>query len=370
MNTDDGSDTGLSGRAGRCQPETTTHVQDHWRGLECGSGIRGTGLAHDATSGTGDAAASHARGRTVLANVFANPRVVSQSWYPLLRSRRLVTGRVRPAELAGRRLAAYRDHGGVPHVLDARCPHLGADLSQGCVEGDGLRCAFHGWCFGPDGRCRNAPRHAMLPDRRARSYPVLERWGFIWVFNGPEPLFPLPESPAGETWTLPLPSQRIRCHPHLVLGNGLDIAHYERLHGMRFSEPPPLTTGPCSVSVSLRGRPTSRVWRVASGSSSTDIAATFTTIGGSLAWTSVSAPVRFDLLFTGRPDGTGQCLTQTIFFFPQRPGAAWLRALGLMITLLHDDRRVLQSLDFRPAFTDADEPLRAYARVVNALGVW
>ena len=303
--------------------------------------------------------------------VFANAAVVSRSWYPVLRSRQVPPGRVRSASLGSRRLAVYRDRAGTAHVLDARCPHLGADLCQGRVVDGGLRCAFHGWSFGPDGRCREAPGHAAVPDRRARAYPVVERWGFIWLFNGHEPLFPLPDGPSGpSSWIVRLPPQRIRCHPHLVLANGLDVAHYEGLHGLRLSEPPRLAVKAWRVSVSLQGRPLSRRWQWASGSTAREIVADFTTVGGSLAWTTVSSPIRFEVLFTGRPHGRGECLTQTVFFFPQRPGAAWLRALGVMITLLHDDRRVLEGLEFRPAFTGADEPIREYARVVNALGAW
>jgi hypothetical protein len=38
--------------------------------------------------------------------------------------------------------------------------------------------------------------------------------------------------------------------------------------------------------------------------------------------------------------------------------------------LLRDDRRVLDSIDFRPAFAEGDEPLQAFASVVNMLGSW
>jgi hypothetical protein len=41
-----------------------------------------------------------------------------------------------------------------------------------------------------------------------------------------------------------------------------------------------------------------------------------------------------------------------------------------MAMLLHDDRRVLDSIDFRPHFSEADAPLKAFAAVVNALGSW
>jgi hypothetical protein len=41
-----------------------------------------------------------------------------------------------------------------------------------------------------------------------------------------------------------------------------------------------------------------------------------------------------------------------------------------MTMLLRDDRRVLDTIDFRPAFAAGDEPLKAFAAVVNTLGSW
>ena len=307
-----------------------------------------------------------------MIGVFANPAVVVQSWYPAMRSRSVPAGAVRTLDLGPRRLAVYRDKDGQAHAIDARCPHLGADLSQGRVEAEGIRCAFHGWTFGADGQCRRAPGHERPPDRCARVYPVQERWGFVWIFNGPAPLFDLPAAESGVRWrTVALRPQRVACHPHLVLANGLDVSHYGPLHGLAFAEPPRLTVGDrFDVTLEMRGRPHSRLWRFASRTRSQDIVARFTTIGGSLAWSSVTTPLRFHVLFTGRPDREGRSVTQTIFFFRTGPGIEWVRAFGLMATLLHDDRRVLDAIEFRPAFSDADEPLKAFARVVDALGTW
>ena len=172
--------------------------------------------------------------------VFNNPDVVARSWYPVARSRQIKRGKVRSFNVLNRRIALYRDASGRIHVLDARCPHLGADLGRGTVEGDSLRCAFHGWGFGPDGHCRHAPGLEDVPKRRMRAYLVEERWGIAWLFNGPEPLFALPQTPKGLR-VARLPSRTIRCHPHLVVANGLDSTHFEALHGMDFSEPPRLT---------------------------------------------------------------------------------------------------------------------------------
>lgn len=307
-----------------------------------------------------------------MSQVFANPAALSQSWYATARSRAIRRGRVRSFELGNRRIAIYRGQDDRVHAMDARCPHLGADLSQGMVEGDAVRCAFHRWCFGPDGVCRNAPGHRRTPIRCARIYPTEERWGFIWIFNGPAPLFDLPRPEQSEGWrAVSLPPQRIGCHPHLVLANGLDVSHYEALHGMAFTAAPRLTvTEPYEVSVTLRGRPRSRFWQFLSGTRRHEIVARFTTIGGGLALSSVFSPIRFHVLFTGRPDRAGRCITRTIFLFRDRIGANWVRALGLMATLLHDDRRVLDTIEFRPQFAETDEPLKAFANVVNALGAW
>jgi hypothetical protein len=62
--------------------------------------------------------------------------------------------------------------------------------------------------------------------------------------------------------------------------------------------------------------------------------------------------------------------THTIVPFPSAPGLDWLRGLGLMATLLHDDRRILDKIDFTGQFDESDAPLQAFADVVDALGAW
>jgi len=33
------------------------------------------------------------------------------------------------------------------HALDNACPHAGASLAHGQIEGDTVRCRIHHWCF-------------------------------------------------------------------------------------------------------------------------------------------------------------------------------------------------------------------------------
>lgn len=303
---------------------------------------------------------------------FANPAVVSQSWYVAVRSHEAKRGRIASYTLLNRRIAIYRDGSGAVHAMDARCPHLGADLGQGCVIGGDVQCAFHNWRFGADGKCRSAPGLANPPERQARVYPVEERWGLVWIFNGPRPLFPLP-LPDDETKYLSFVprAQQINCHPHLVIGNGLDTRHLEALHGMRLTGPPRFcATGDLGLTAIVQGRPNSGLLRRITGSYRQDIVARFSTIGGNLAWASVEQPVTFEVLFTGQPGKQGGCKTQMIVFLPKEASLNPLKALALLYLLLHRDRRILEGLDFHPGFADCDEPLRRFSDIVNRMPTW
>src|SRR5690606_33142601 len=86
-----------------------------------------------------------------------------------------------------RDLVLYRGDDGAAHLVDAHCPHLGAHLAVGGrVEGDCLRCPFHGWLFDGDGACVEIPYREgeRIPAKaRARAYPVVERNGFVWAWH-------------------------------------------------------------------------------------------------------------------------------------------------------------------------------------------
>jgi phenylpropionate dioxygenase-like ring-hydroxylating dioxygenase large terminal subunit len=70
-------------------------------------------------------------------------------------------------------------------AFDDRCPHRHAPLSLGRIEGDDLRCMYHGLRFAPDGRCVELPGSGQAPARLcARAFPVVERWGWVWVWPG------------------------------------------------------------------------------------------------------------------------------------------------------------------------------------------
>jgi aminopyrrolnitrin oxygenase len=162
------------------------------------------------------------------------------SWYVFGFASELGDGPV-SRRILGQELAAYRTEDGRVVVLDARCSHLGADLGRGRVVGECIQCPFHGWRYGPDGRCRGTSHAAAATSRFSqRVYPVVERHGMIFFFNGAEPLFPLPfffgERPEAFMRGTPV-EFAAGCTWFMVAAHGYDTQHFETVHGRRLHGP-------------------------------------------------------------------------------------------------------------------------------------
>src|SRR4029434_9825006 len=78
-------------------------------------------------------------------------------WHPILRSADLPPVRAQPIRIMGEDLTLYRGEAGAPHCVAFRCAHRGTQLSTGWVEGDNLRCFYHGWMYDGSGQCVEQP---------------------------------------------------------------------------------------------------------------------------------------------------------------------------------------------------------------------
>jgi len=78
----------------------------------------------------------------------------------------------------------FRDQEERIAVLLDICPHRFAALSDGRVVAGGIECPYHGLRFGRDGRCVDSPLTQAPPHTAVRSFPVVERDGFIWFWPG------------------------------------------------------------------------------------------------------------------------------------------------------------------------------------------
>jgi phenylpropionate dioxygenase-like ring-hydroxylating dioxygenase large terminal subunit len=297
---------------------------------------------------------------------FLHPELDVVGWYVVARSRQIKRCQAASFSMLHRNIVVWRGEDGLVRVADAVCPHLGANLGHGKVVGNNLQCAFHGWRYAADGHCVSAPGQDRPPLRQLRQYAAQEKWGLVWLFNGDQPLWDLPE-PDADLFPLVMPDAKVPTHPHLMIMNGLDGAHFEPLHHMHATSPPQYST-PDSyrVSLDLQGQWTSPVLGRLTGTQSKAIEVQFTTLGGNMAWMTVAAPVRCQVMFTGQPCAEG-CRSRMIFFLPRAPRA--LRALAAMYLLLIDDRKILADLEFSPNFSPADIGLKAFVDVVNRLPV-
>ena len=85
------------------------------------------------------------------------------TWYIIMDSNELPVNSVKPLQLCGHQLVAFRGPSGAVHVLSAYCPHFGANIGIGgqvVLESndDCIQCPFHDWRFsGMDGQCKHIP---------------------------------------------------------------------------------------------------------------------------------------------------------------------------------------------------------------------
>jgi 5,5'-dehydrodivanillate O-demethylase len=124
-------------------------------------------------------------------------RFLRRFWHPVCLSRDVERGKAKPIKIMHERLTIYRGASGKPYLIGPRCAHRGAQLSAGWVEGEALRCMYHGWMFGGDGRCVDQPAEQEgFKDKIAiPSYPTQEYLGLIFAYMGEGAPPPLPRYP-------------------------------------------------------------------------------------------------------------------------------------------------------------------------------
>ena len=118
-------------------------------------------------------------------------------WQPVYRGKDLPHGQAKPLRIMGEDFTLYRGENGAAHMLDFRCAHRGTQLSVGWVEGDEIRCFYHGWKYDASGQCIEQPGEPkpFCKKIRIRSYPVDEYLGLIFAYLGEGDPPPLPRYP-------------------------------------------------------------------------------------------------------------------------------------------------------------------------------
>ena len=139
--------------------------------------------------------------------------------------------------VCGEPIVFFRSEDGTPRALADRCIHRRLPLSKGRLVGDRLVCGYHGFTYAADGRCVAVPGQDRVPRRAAlRAYPVVEKYGWIWVWMGaPEAADAslLPAMPGLETdgWVPFGDRLHVGAHYQLLVDNLIDLSHETYVHG-------------------------------------------------------------------------------------------------------------------------------------------
>jgi vanillate O-demethylase monooxygenase subunit len=130
----------------------------------------------------------------------------------------------------------FRTPDGTLAALEDRCAHRHAPLSMGALKGEAIECCYHGLRYGADGRCVHVPGQAQIPPRlRVRTYPALDRHGWVWLWLGEAdkadpaaiPNFHWFDDPAWNGFQLYF---HVKAATQLFVDNLLDLSHVAFTH--------------------------------------------------------------------------------------------------------------------------------------------
>ena len=131
----------------------------------------------------------------------------------------------------------FRDMAGKIGAVEDRCCHRGAPLSHGNIVEKGLECLYHGLTFNTEGQCVQIPGQDNIPPSACvKSYPVVERQEFIWIWMGDPakadeskivdwPFHDMPDKFPHRKATMP-----IKINYMMMIDNLMDLTHLGYVH--------------------------------------------------------------------------------------------------------------------------------------------
>ena len=137
--------------------------------------------------------------------------------------------------ICGERIVFFRGPEGRVAAVEDFCPHRGAPLSLGTVCEGKLVCGYHGLEMGCDGKTVAMPGQRVRGFPAIRSYPVQERYGFVWLWPGdpgkadPAQIHHL-EWADNPQWAYGGGLYHIRCDYRLMIDNLMDLTHETYVH--------------------------------------------------------------------------------------------------------------------------------------------
>jgi len=137
--------------------------------------------------------------------------------------------------ICGERMVFYRGAQGKISALEDFCPHRGAAMSLGYVEGDNLVCGYHGLALNCEGRVASMPMQRVGGFPAVKTWPVVQRYDYIWVWPGDpqladETLIPHLAWHDDPDWAFGGGVYHVQADYRLMIDNLMDLTHEAYVH--------------------------------------------------------------------------------------------------------------------------------------------
>ncbi|WP_341914158.1 aromatic ring-hydroxylating dioxygenase subunit alpha [Ferrovibrio terrae] len=143
-----------------------------------------------------------------------------------------------PRTICGEKLVIYRQPDNRVVALQDACWHRLLPLSKGHLQEDGsLVCGYHGLVYDARGRCTHMPSQETInPSACVRSYPLVEKHRFVWIWMGDPALADPARVPDlhwnhDPAWAGDGELIHVNCDYRLVVDNLMDLTHETFVHG-------------------------------------------------------------------------------------------------------------------------------------------
>ena len=103
-------------------------------------------------------------------------------WHPVAVADQIAVGKGMPIQIMGEELTLYRGASGTPYLVAGRCAHRLTLLHTGWIEGENIRCMYHGWQYNGSGKCVNQPgerdplKHDLTPAPELPGVPLMKQF--------------------------------------------------------------------------------------------------------------------------------------------------------------------------------------------------
>jgi len=160
-------------------------------------------------------------------------------WHPVAVSQD-VTKKPQRLKVMGEELLIYRGESGKVALTQLRCAHRSLALDYGRVEGDNIRCPYHGWLYAANGQCLAQPAEpegSGFKDKvKLLSYQVQEYSGLVFGYMGPgeAPVLPLFDVLRMEDGVKGVQTRIMHCNWFNHVENIVDVSHLAWLHGYAY----------------------------------------------------------------------------------------------------------------------------------------